>query len=439
MTDASAYRAFTATTPFEWTPRIGALEYTGWQDEQLSWKTGCYIGDWSFVPQIRVTGPDAVRLFTDLSVNSFANAAVGRAKHCIQCNDDGKVIAEGILLRHGEDDLEFQTRFPHWTYYNLMTGGYDAQATFPASYKLQVSGPSAVSVLENLADDTLRDIKFMTVKRFLLDGAPVDFLRQGMAGEIGFELQGPLEDRDKVYDLVLQAGKSVGIRRLGRRTIQINHLEACYPTNNIHYTNALLDPSKAAVFDYLRDHMPAEWKNTPLAGAQNSFAVSYTGSWDGRNIEDLYRSPVEMGWSKTIKFDHDFVGRAALEAEVAAPRRTVRTLEFNSDDMIEVYASLFGDGEVLQQFEIPHSPYVTNWVDTLHKDGEVVGHSTYPGYSIYFRKALALCFVDVEHSAPGTDVAVLWGNPGRPQRHLRGVIAAAPYKNDDRRRDLRSE
>jgi vanillate/3-O-methylgallate O-demethylase len=436
MSDPAPYRAFTSVVPFEWTPRIGALEYTGWQDEQLSWKTSCYIGDWSFVPQIRVTGPDAVRLFSDLSVNSFAQSALGRAKHCIQCNDDGKVIAEGILLRHADDDLEFQTRFPQWTLYNLVTGGYDATASFPFSYKLQLSGPSALAVAERLTQDTLRDVRFMTVKQLPVGGDVVSFLRQGMAGGIGFELQGPLEDRERVYQAVLDAGRDFGIRRLGRRTIQINHLEACFPTNNVHYVNALLDESKAAVFAFMEKNLPAEWEGTPLSGSQNAFPVAFTGSWAGDRVEDLYRSPVEMGWAKTINFDHDFVGRDALRAEVDAPRRVVRTLEFDDGDIVRVFASLFGDGDVYQQLEIPHSPYVVNWTDTILKDGKSVGHSTYPGYSRYFRKALALSFLDAEYSELGTEVTVLWGNPGSPQTEIRARVARAPYQSDDRRRDL---
>ena len=64
------------------------LEFTGWLDECMSWKKSCFIGDWSpLVNKFLVKGPDAVRFFSDISVNSFAKFAVGQAKHSIQCND----------------------------------------------------------------------------------------------------------------------------------------------------------------------------------------------------------------------------------------------------------------------------------------------------------------------------------------------------------------
>ncbi len=165
---------------------MGPSENSGWMDEQLSWHENCYVGDWSFVPQIRVKGPDALRLFRDLSVNNFVNFPVGKAKHVIQCNDDGKVISEGILLRHGEDDFEYQVGTPQWTLYNAHRGGYDVEVTFPITHKFQVSGPKSLAVMERLTDANLLDVKFMSTKYGTVRGGEdVMFLRQGMAGGSG--------------------------------------------------------------------------------------------------------------------------------------------------------------------------------------------------------------------------------------------------------------
>ncbi len=230
MTDPAPFRAFKAIQPLEYPSIMGSPEYSGWQDEQLSWKEGVYIGDWSFVPQIRITGPDALQLFKDLSVNSFEIFPVGKAKHCIMCNEDGKVISEGILLRHGDDDFEYECGTPQWVYYKLKTGGYDVDVQFPVTHKLQVSGPKSLALLEELTGSSLRDIRFMTTKTVTINGLEVSLLRQGMAGEIGFELHGPIQNHPAIYGAVLEAGQKYGIRRLGRRTVQINHLEASFPT-----------------------------------------------------------------------------------------------------------------------------------------------------------------------------------------------------------------
>ncbi|MDV6248007.1 glycine cleavage T C-terminal barrel domain-containing protein [Rhodococcus opacus] len=437
MTDSAPFRAFTSAAPMPYPPNIGLPEYTGWKDEQWAWKNTVYIGDWSFVPQIRITGPDALRLLSDLSINSFANYPIGKAKHCVQCDENGNVITEGILIRHGEEDFELECGVPQWTLFHLETGNYDAKASFPSTHKLQVSGPKALPLMEKLTGTNLRDVKFMNSKYATIAGREVMLLRQGMAGEIGFELHGPMEGHDEVYAAVVEAGQEFGIRRLGWRWIQLNHLESWYPTASVHYLSALAGGTNREYVEFMDKHLPAEWVGTVMEGPlRYDFGATFTGSWDGPDIEGLHRNPVELGWAKSINFDHDFIGRSALEALVAQPRRVGVTLEFNSDDLIAIYSSMFSDGPVYHLFEIPHPPFASNWADKILVDGREVGQSTHPGYSYTYRKALSISFIDVEYSEPGTEVKVLWGNPGEPQTEIRATVARKPYKQDERRKDL---
>ena len=82
--------------------RFGEPEYTDWMEESKSWKETCYIGDWSFLWQRWFRGPDALKLFSDVAVNSFEKFDIGQSKHAVHCNKDGKIIHEGILSRFGE-------------------------------------------------------------------------------------------------------------------------------------------------------------------------------------------------------------------------------------------------------------------------------------------------------------------------------------------------
>jgi vanillate/3-O-methylgallate O-demethylase len=60
------------------------------------------------------------------------------------------------------------------------------------------------------------------------------------------------------------------------------------------------------------------------------------GSFQADSVSESYRSPVELGWARNIKFDHDFYGRATLEREVANPRRKIMTLIWNAADCEDV-------------------------------------------------------------------------------------------------------
>jgi vanillate/3-O-methylgallate O-demethylase len=124
-----------------------------------------------------------------------------------------------------------------------------------------------------------------------------------------------------------------------------------------------------------------------------------------------------------------------LEKEIKNPRRKVATLDLNRDDVLDVYASYFETGEPYEFINIPHQVMQTVQADTVTKDGRSIGISTNPAYSYYFRKMLTIAYIDV-HIDLGTQVEVLWGNPGTRQKVIRATVAQAPYKPDKRKSEL---
>src|SRR5205814_9404008 len=56
-------------------------EFTNWRDEQRSWRETCALFDQSHhMTDLYVEGLDALKLFSDLAVNSFKNFKVNQAK-----------------------------------------------------------------------------------------------------------------------------------------------------------------------------------------------------------------------------------------------------------------------------------------------------------------------------------------------------------------------
>lgn len=404
-------------------PGWGASEFSDWQDEQMSWKTSCYIGDWSFLWDIEVEGPDALEFFSATGVNSFQKFEIGQAKHLIQCSSRGKVAGEGVLMRLGEQRFRTQAGPATWSAFLLNNGNWKASWRQVETFQFQVSGPTALAACEAAAGRSLSDVKFMHFVPVVVGGCECYALRQGMAGEVGFEFHGNASDSPKVYAALLAAGREYGMRRLGRRTAMINHLEAAFPTITWHYLNDVFGSDAAGFQEFLR-------KNFDMKG----LVPVIRGSYVGADVSDYCRSPFELGWGKSVKFDHDFTGRAALEAELeTGPRLTRVTLEFNSDDVVDLYASLFRPGEPYDYMDIPHPQRWMVWADSIQMQGRTFGISTSPGYSYYFRKVLSLAYVDPTLATAGTAVQVLWGAPDKRQKIIRARVAPAPYKADHRR------
>ncbi len=404
---------------------VALPEYTNWREEQMASKKTVCIGSWSFATRQHFEGSGVIQLLKDHSVNSLEKFAIGQAKHLIACNESGKVITEGIILKVAEEKFYIYA-LRWWAYIASLNKYKDVSVHFdsPGTISIyQVAGPNSIYLLEEAANESLRDIKFMHFRNIKIGGIDVLAINGiTMAGEIGFELQYPAKYDKDVYNTIMKTGEKYGIRALGFRSHQINHLEACFPTVGFHYLPAMLADDQADFRKYLGTLFGSRWK--------------LSGSYEGKNVKDYYRSPVEMGWIKNINFDHDFLGREALEKEVKNPKRKVVTLEFNKEDVIDVYASYFEKGEPYEFMNIPHQYQQICETDTVTRDGKFIGTSTNPGYSYYFRKILALAYIDIKHAEPGTNIEVLWGNPGMRQKIVRGTVARAPYKEDKRRTNL---
>src|SRR5690606_7645058 len=86
---------------------------------------------------------------------------------------------------------------------------------------------------------------------------------------------------------------------------------------------------------------------------------SLGGSFVSPRIEDYYLTPYELGYGSFVKFDHDFIGREALEkrAKQGNHRRKV-TFEWNGEDLGRILASLCDRDQLpFKFFDLPIANY----------------------------------------------------------------------------------
>ncbi|NWL45092.1 glycine cleavage system protein T [Pseudomonas hunanensis] len=406
-------------------------EYTHWIDECESWKKTCFIGDWSPLMKMKVTGPEALSFFSSIAVNSFAQFDIGQAKHAVLCNASGKVMGDGVLMYLAEDSVMY-TSGPGvaWAMYQFMQGNFNAKAEIVTEehFVFQVQGPNSLLLLEELTGENLRDIGFMRFRQSSINDMPFRVLRQGMAGELGYELHGDSQHGVAIYNAILTAGERYGIRRLGGRSKMVNHVEACFPTPTVDYLPAMFGDDQRDFLNVILQSMPyfMDW-------------LAFAGSAKNTDLTTYARTPFELGWGKNVKYDHEFIGRTALEREAEDPVRTMVTLVWNADDVSDVSASLLSKAaEPYTYMEMPRNLLGLTWMDNVLKDGQEIGVSSSRCYSYTFREMLSLCVIDRAYMAPGTEVTVVWGHPGTRQKHIRARVAPSPYKKDNRRVDVTS-
>ena len=398
------------------------MEYRGWREEILSLNQSCYIHT-GLNPSFsyRLKGPDALRLLSDICVNSFKSFAIGKLRHAIMCNEAGLVVAHGVLLRLAED--EFVSHYLGlWIDYKLRTGKYQATGEFiQDGFVFQVAGPKSLQVLEAATGECLHGVRFADHCLSKINGMEVRVVRIGMAGALGYEVHGRLMDVMAIYAAILNAGAPFSIVKLGRIAYTMHHTQNGFPQLFVHFPAPLHEDRG------FMEYQGAQWKGRPSPLLSGSM---------GADIRLRYRNPVELGWAHMVRFDHEFSGRSALEQEVANPRRHMVTLEWNTEDILDVHASQFRAGEHYLPMEAAHASQHRGrhqmWADQVQADGRAVGISSGRMYSYYYRQMISLCSIDVQYSELGTPVAVLWGEAGTRQKSIRAVVSRFPYLNEHR-------
>ena len=199
---------------------------------------------------------------------------------------------------------------------------------------LSVAGPRSRDVLAAVAPDldlSTEAFPFMTFRRVDLGMTPAHLARINYAGDLGYELWVAPEYQRELFDRIVAAGEPHGLRLFGMRALMSLRLEKSYGT-------------------WFREYRPI-----------------YT--------------PAEGGITRYLRLDHDFIGRAAHEAEMAAggPKRRLVAMVVEPDP--DAPADVIGD-------------------EPIWHDGEVVGWVTSGGYGHHVGRSIALGYVPTELATP---------------------------------------
>lgn len=374
-------------------PRV-APEFAGWAEEQTAWRTTVALSDLSFhMSDLFISGPDATRLLSEVTANNYASFAIGQAKQIVPVTPDGNLVSDGILLRTGEDSyvLTGGPAAGNWVMFHAETGGYDVtlendpdmsrrDGEDPRLLRLQLQGPAALETVARAFGGPLPETKFFHSVEVELGGRRLRALRHGMAGQAGYEFIGDYADHAFVRDALLAAGEPHGIVHVGALAYSTNPVESGWvasPQPAI-YT----DPALAAYRAWL-----------PKFSFEGMRPIH--GSFYSDDIADYYVSPWELGYGRSVSFEHDFIGRDALAAaKERAPRRKV-TLELDASPVA-------GEGFVNDR-----------GIHRIEVGGRLVGTTQHTARIAPLGRTLALSLVDAEFAAPGTRVEVVWGeHPG---------------------------
>lgn len=385
-----------------------APQYTNWMEEVRAWRNGAVLLNQSYhMTDLYVRGPDAIKFLSHVGVNSFANFRRDKAKQLICCNHDGYVIGDGIIFALEDDEILYVGRPPlaYWLAYQAEIGDFDVttemdirsleNADKPRKlYRYEVQGPLALDILNEVNEGGPLTTRFFNMGEITVAGCKARTLSHGMGGAQGLELWGPYEDGKKVYDRLLEAGEKYGMLRAGARAYSCAAMESGWIPSPLPaiYTGETMKG--------FREWLPADnFLSTCSVG----------GSFQPDNVEEFYLTPWDLDYGRVVKFDHDFIGRAALEKMTEQEHRTKVTLVWNRADVLKVFEGMMDEFPGPKLMELPAGHYAAHPYDQVLLDGEQVGVSTYPVYSANERAWISLAMVRSDLAAQGTSLSILWG------------------------------
>lgn len=407
-----------------WSVPVLQPEYVGWRREQASYSDGAAFSDLSHhMSDLFIEGPDATRLLREVSANNYEDFVIGQAKQFVPVTQKGLIITDGILLKNSEAhyNLSGVPASQNWVRYHGITGNYDVRFEVdpdssvrkdgapPRLFRYQIQGPRALDVVERCFGGPLPKTKFFHSTPVSLGQCHFRAFRHGMAGTPGYEFIGEWKDADFVKEALLKAGEDAGMVHIGGKAYFTNGIESGWiptPTPAIY--------SDPELEDYRRF--------VSLFSFEGMRGLS--GSYYSDRIEDYYVSPYELGYGRSIAFNHEFIGREALEKSRDNKANRVKvTLVFDPQDVNTVFGK-------------DHDFILSYARHRVESGGGLIGMTFYSAYIDPAGTMLALALVAPEHAQPGMPVTVTWGeHPGHgtdPEAELgfprlRATVQVSPY------------
>lgn len=263
------------------------------------------LQDMSGLRKFDIIGPDAERLLQLATTRNIAKLPVWRGTYTLLCDETGSVIDDGTLFRLASElfrwccgSEESGRRLEKLAKENaLQVRIHDLQNALP---NLALQGPHSRDVLRKIiftqpSVPALDQIKWFGVTVARLNdrtGAPFMLTRSGYTGELGYEIFCTTTDAVQIWDAVMEAGEEFGITPMGTAALDIIRVEA------------------------------------GLAAAGAEFAPGI----------DAFEAGLGFAVDMTKL---QFCGKAALERNAVAPRRVLKGLLLDCDDVPAHGAPIF--------------------------------------------------------------------------------------------------
>ena len=347
----------------EWRRWSGFLAATNYElhheNEYFAIRTKAALLDITPLKKYIIEGPDSQRFLNRLVTRNINICKVGQVMYTPWCDEEGKVIDDGTVQRLSENKFRITSAEPNLNWIQHNATGMDLTVTDDSvsTAALALQGPNSRTILNAVSSDSLDSLKFFWMMDTTFGDISVSISRTGYTGDLGYEIWMNPKDAIAVWDLLLDKGKSFGITPTGLQALDIARIEAGLILLDVDYVS-----SRHAI------------------------------------IESRKSSPYELGLGWAVKMKKkDFIGKAALEAEV------VRGPEW---DFVGIEIQWHELEKHFRKAGLAPGLPSTAWRAStpLYKGSEQVGYATSGAWSPILKRYIALAHVKSEYAGEGSEL-----------------------------------
>jgi aminomethyltransferase len=234
-------RAFSQLDSFiPWAGYSTVDVFTTMEQEYFAIRNAATLYDLTPMVKYRIAGTDAARFLSRLVTRDISRLRINRVSYCIWCNDDGHIIDDGTLFRLGENEYRLCTA--EWQLDWLLGSaiGFDVQIEEVTSEiaALALQGPTSYAVLKNMGLNGIGQLKPFEIGFYASGELKLMVSRTGFTGDLGYELWVAPDQANSLWDALMAAGRSRGIRPIGSRALNVARIEAGFLSPKVDFVSA---------------------------------------------------------------------------------------------------------------------------------------------------------------------------------------------------------
>jgi heterotetrameric sarcosine oxidase gamma subunit len=222
-----------------------------WEAEHRAAREGVILMDMSFMAKFLVEGPDAGRCLNFISANNVDGPS-GVITYTQWLNEGGTIEADLTVTKLGDERywvVASDTAHRHvatWMRRHIPPGAHAFVTDVTSgSAQINVQGPRSRELLAKVTSEDLSNdaFPFRAAREIDIGFARALCVRITYLGELGYELYVPAEQATHVYDRLVLAGQSVGLRHAGLKALGSLRMEKGYRDygHDIDNTDSVLE------------------------------------------------------------------------------------------------------------------------------------------------------------------------------------------------------